>query len=265
MTLETISASRITTYLQCPRKYAFRYVEQLPVQEKPAALAFGSAVHSSLQHFHEERMAGRTPRAEEIVFLFQSDWASALVDDLNFKEGEDAKSMQTLGEALIRAYVAEHGELAVKAVESPFEVALADPTTGEVLGPNLKGVFDLILDGDVVTEIKTAGRAWDQGTLARHLQLTAYHYAYGMLHGRPPLIKVTALMKQKKPRVERYEAIRTEEDDAFFVHLAAEVVRGIEAGIFPPNPGWPCGDCEYAVSCRAWRGGANAAAVSDAA
>jgi putative RecB family exonuclease len=264
MILETISASRITCYLQCPRKFAFRYIEKLPVTEKPAALAFGSAVHSALQHFHEERMAGRTAKAEEIVFLFQSDWAAALVDDLNFKEGEDAKSMQTLGEALIRAYVAEHGELAVKAVESPFEVALADPATGEVLGPNLKGIFDLILDGDIVTEIKTAGRAYDAGTLARHLQLSAYHYAYRMLHGRSPLMKVTALMKQKKPRVERYEAIRTAEDDAFFVRLAAEVVRGIEAGIFPPNPGWPCGDCEFAEPCSKWRGNV-AAVISDAA
>ena len=46
-------------------------------------------------------------------------------------------------------------------------------------------------------------------------------------------------------------------NDAWFVYLAVEANRGIEAGIFTPSPSFLCGDCEYADHCRKWRGSAN--------
>jgi putative RecB family exonuclease len=252
-----LSASRISLYLQCPRKYAFRYVEQVVVPWKSTALAFGSAVHSALEYFHKERMEGRTPKTDEIASLFVSDWHAQQVDDLRFKEGEDANSLRVMGEALVRLYVEGHQDIRVVAVESGFQIPLVEPTTGEVLGPDLKGFFDLILEGDTIVELKTAAKAYDKGSLARHIQLTSYRYAYAQLFKRDATIKVTSLLKQRKPRIETYEAIRTREDDAWFVHLAVESNRGIEAGIFPPSPSFLCGDCEYAEQCRKWRGPAN--------
>ena len=118
--------------------------------------------------------------------------------------------------------------------------------------------------GDTIVELKTAAKAYDHGTLARHIQLTSYRYAYSQLFKRDATLKVTALLKQRKPRVETYEAIRTREDDAWFVHLAVEANRGIEAGIFPPSPSFLCGDCEYADQCRKWRGPASTNRQPDA-
>lgn len=249
-----LSASRITLYLQCPRKYAFRYVEKVVVPWKSANLAFGSAVHGALQTFHERLMEGRKSTPDGIAQLFVSDWHAQLVDELRFKKGEDAESNRLMGEALVRLYVEAHQDLRVVAVESGFQIPLAHPNTGEVMGPDLKGFFDLVLEGDTVVELKTSARAYDQGTLARHVQLTSYRYAYARLFKRDAKLKVIALLKQKKPRIETYEAIRTKEDDPWFVHLAAEAHRGIEAGIFPPSPSFLCGDCEYADQCRKWRG-----------
>lgn len=249
-----LSASRLTLYLQCPRKYAFRYVEKIAVSWKSANLAFGSAVHRALQTFHEKLMEGAKSSPDEIARLFLFDWHAQLVDEIRFKDGEDAESVSAMGEALVRQYAESHQNLRVVAVESEFQVPLVDPTTGEVLAPDLKGVFDLILEGDVVTELKTAARAYDVGTLARHLQLTAYRYSYARLYGRDAKLKVTALLKQKKPRVEEYEATRSPEGDRWFVHVAAEANRGIAAGIFPPSPSFLCGDCEYADHCQKWRG-----------
>jgi len=249
-----LSASRISLYLQCPRKYSFRYVEDIIVPWKSANLAFGSAVHGALQTFHEKLMEGQKSTPDEIARLFVSDWHAQLVDEIRFKDGDDADSLRLMGEALVRLYVEGHQDLRVVAVESGFHIPLADPTTGEVLGPDLRGFFDLILEGDTIVELKTAARAYDKGTLARHVQLTSYRYAYAQLFKRDATLKVTALLKQRKPRVETYEAIRTKEDDAWFVHLAVEANRGIEAGIFPPSPSFLCGDCEYADHCRKWRG-----------
>ena len=256
-TVRHLSASQLTLYLQCGRKYAFRYVEKVFVPWKSANLAFGSAVHGALQTFHEKLMEGQKSTPDEIARLFVSDWHSQQVDEIRFKEGEDSASLQAMGEVLVRLYVESHQDLKVVAVESGFQIPLIDPTTGEVLGPDLKGFFDLILECDTIVELKTAAKAYDKGSLSRHIQLTSYRYAYAQLFKRDATIKVTALLKQRKPRIETYEAIRTREDDAWFVHLAVEANRGIEAGIFPPSPSFLCGDCEYADHCRKWRGPAN--------
>lgn len=261
--MDTISPTQITTYLQCPRKFAFRYIQRAPAEFKPSGLAFGSAVHGALEMFHRRLLDGDRVQPEEIVSAFLTDFAAEEAGDLRFKDGQDAQAMRALGEALVRLYVEEHADLKVVAAEWPFQVPLHDPVTGEVLGPDLRGVFDLLLPDDTLVEIKTAARAYDENTLARNLQLSAYAYAYRVAFKRDPAIRVVALLKQKKPRIERYEARRSETDDAWFVHLASEVARGIQAEAFPPNPGWPCGDCEYQESCRAWRGGMTSTVPAD--
>lgn len=254
MTLQTISPTQIQTYLMCARKYLFRYVLRLPAEFKSSALAFGSAVHSALQAFHEKRLEGITPPPDEILDVFRIDWAAEEAGDLRFKDGEDAASLRALGEALVRLYVTEHPDLQVRAAEWPFEVPLADPATGEVFGPELRGKFDLLLDGDRLVEIKTAARAYDDAKLRINVQFSAYAYAYRSMFKADPKVSVVALLKQKKPRLDRYEVQRTLADDVWFIHLAAEVARGIETEAFPPNPGWPCGECEYQSACAAWRG-----------
>lgn len=255
MNLETISPSRITSYLQCARKFAFRYVEKIPPAWKAAALAFGSAVHTSLQVFHERRRDNQPVLNQEIISLFCSDWQAQREDDLTFKEGDTPDKLRDLGVVLINLYLQENQNLQVRAVEWPFETPLLDLETGEVLGPKLHGVFDLLLPDNGLVEIKTAARAFDEGTLSRNLQFSAYAYGYRQLFQQDPLIKVVALLKQvKKPRIETYPVIRTRDDDAWFVQTALEVVHGIEAEVFPPNPGWPCSDCEYLPACSAWKG-----------
>ncbi len=249
----TTSASKLTAYLQCPRKYRFRYVLRLPVDSRPGGLAFGSSVHAGLQVFHEARKDGREADVEAVLRRFRADFYAELSGNIRFKEGETKEGLLSLGEALIRQYVETFPDVPVTAVEEPFQVPLADPATGEVLGPDLKGILDLVVSDDTVVEIKTAARAYDEATLARHVQLSAYAYAFRVRHGREPKLIVVALLKQKRPRIERMSASRTADDGSWFVTLAAEVVRGIEAGIFPPNPGWQCSDCEYLDPCRGTR------------
>lgn len=253
MKLPYLSASRINLYLACPRKYAFRYVEGVTPAWKAAALAFGSAVHSALETYHRSLQDGATLTGGETEALFASDWQAAQLDSLHFAPREDAASLRRLGESLVSAYVAQYPALSVRAVEWEFQLPLTDPASGEVIGPDLRGVFDLMLHDDVIVELKTAARAYDEGTLARNIQVSAYHYAYRLLYGRAPTIRLVAMLKQKVPQVKSYETERSEADDAWFVHLAAAVAHGIESEVFPPAPGWMCGDCEYQHACGAWR------------
>jgi ATP-dependent helicase/DNAse subunit B len=48
----TLSASRVNTYQQCPRKYYYSYVEKLPGKEW-AHFDLGTLAHGVLEYFHE--------------------------------------------------------------------------------------------------------------------------------------------------------------------------------------------------------------------
>lgn len=249
-----LSASQISTYLACPRKWRFRYDLGLPVEHRPAALSLGRAVHSAIEALHLARLDGEAIEATKLVQLFRADWQAELDTGLSFKSDESAGMLRWQGENLVAEYARWLGDRKVVAAEQPFEVDLIDPETGEVSGERLRGYFDVILEGDVIGEVKTAARRFDEGTLSRKLQFSAYAYAWRELRHRDPTVLVVSLLKQKRPEVTEAVARRTREDDAFFVQLALEVADAIDQRAFPANPSFLCGDCEYAKACRTFRG-----------
>lgn len=242
-----LSASKITSYLQCPRKYKFRYVTKMPPPWKPSALALGSAVHGALETFHQQRAADASMTPESVAALFEIDWAAECIDDIKFKGDETADELVATGEQLVKMYAVSNQNLEVRAAEVPFELPVVD-------GVMLRGVFDVVLAGDRVRELKTAARNYDALTLSRHVQLSAYAWAYRTLYGRDAVIEVVAMLKVKHPRIERHEVTRSAVEQSWFVQLVAEVARALQAGAFPPNPSWACSECEFGEQCRAMGG-----------
>ena len=249
-----LSASQIATYLACPRKWRFRYELHLPAEHRPAALSLGRAVHSAIESLHLAKLDGETIETAKLVRTFRADWQAELDSGLSFKSDESPGMLRWQGEHLVAEYVRWLADRKVLAAEMPFEIDLIDPETGEVSDERLRGYFDVILEGDVIGEVKTAARRFDEGTLSRKLQFSAYAYAWRQLRDRDPTVLVVSLLKNKKPEVVAAVAERTLEDDAFFVQLALEVADAIDARAFPANPSFMCGDCEYARACRKFRG-----------
>lgn len=71
----TYSHSRLSCYEQCPRKYQYRYIDDIEIEEMQGIEAFtGTLVHLSLQHLHEEAAAGNVLTAKELVEHFESLW-----------------------------------------------------------------------------------------------------------------------------------------------------------------------------------------------
>jgi CRISPR/Cas system-associated exonuclease Cas4 (RecB family) len=244
-----LSASKITTYLQCARKYRFRYVDHVPPAWKASALALGSAVHGALETFHMQRAAGATMTPESVAGLFRIDLAAELAaDEIHYKEDESGEDLAATGVALVRMYATQNQHVAVRAAEVPFELPVTD-------GIMLRGVFDVLLENHRVRELKTAARDWDEGTLSRHVQISAYAWAYRVLFGYDAVIEVVAMLKLKHPRIESHEVARTTEQQSWFVGLVIEIARAIEAKVYPPNPSWACSDCEYGEQCRGMGGG----------
>jgi CRISPR/Cas system-associated exonuclease Cas4 (RecB family) len=140
------------------------------------------------------------------------------------------------------------------AVELPFEVDLADPETGEVLEVRLRGIIDLVEEGETLADLKTAARTLEQGGLERHLQLSTYALAFFLLHGVIPKLRLDLLLKTARPRLERHPTSRSLQDLSWTAQLIREVAAAIQTEHFFPNPSWRCSECEYFAHCQAWRG-----------
>lgn len=255
--MDHLSSSQITLYLQCALKYKFQYVEGRPKPFRPSALAFGSALHSALDWLHKERMKGRPVSMEMLHKIYDADWFTQKVDaQIRFKDGEQEMVLGALGKELLTLYL-EEPEKKIAGAEVHFNVPLADPFTGESLGMNLEGFLDLVEADGTVVEFKTSAAALSGSDIDGRLQFTAYSYAYEFLHRKPPkAIKVVNFVKAKKPRIAIAETRRTKADYGGFIHVAREVLRGIKAEVFPPNPSFWCKECEYAAICPLWQRGA---------
>lgn len=243
-----LSVSQITTYLGCPRKYRFRYVDKLEAERRSSDLAFGSAVHSAIEWWQRERIAGRAPPEEDVMRLFHADWSSQnAMGDLNF-DGDDPAEMRALGEGLLHLFVERFANDVPTGVEERFEVPLRDPRTGDDLPIPLVGFMDFTGE-NLVGEIKTTARK--SGAAQWILQLSAYSYAMRETTGVRPRVRVIQLVKTKVPKIEVEVLTTTPAQEAWFLEIAAEVLASIGRGAEHPIPGWMCPRCEYRKACRA--------------
>jgi putative RecB family exonuclease len=250
----TSSLSQVNAYLACPLKYRFQYVDKIPKPWRASALAFGISVHAAVEWFHRERLAGRKPDLAETVKVFEADWYAQTLEPLVFSERESKDSLVEKGRAMLQLYAESVNGVRPVAVEQGFDVDLADPETGELLDVKLRGVIDLVEEGETLVDLKTAGRTLEQGGLERHLQLSTYALAFFLLHGSIPKLRLDMLLKTTKPRLERHATTRTVEDLGWTARLIHEVAAAIETEHFFPNPSWRCTECEYFAHCQQWRG-----------
>ncbi|MFI5297577.1 MAG: RecB family exonuclease [Polyangiales bacterium] len=247
----TTSASQLTSYSMCPRKYAFSSVWNVEPEFRSVAMVTGTIVHGGVDWWYGERLAGRVPTFAQLDMIVESDVLATTTDDttLRWKDG-NPDQLEVDAKRLLRAYLTDHGDLPVSAIEHPFRVPLIDPDTGLTVGRDLAGFFDLVLTEDKIVELKTSSRGWREDDLARHIQVGSYAYAYNTMHGGPSQIEVHVIVKLKgTPRVEKYSIERGEADIGWFIQAAAAIESAIAAGHFPPAPSMLCNECEYQSAC----------------
>lgn len=250
---ETTSASQLVTYSMCPRRYALQYIFGFLPDFVSTPLILGSALHSALGWWFEEKIAGRVPSLEKAEDILSADLLAA-TSGVNVRwKDKTPESLEDEAKRLVRVYLDRFGELNVAAVEQEFLVHLEDPETGEILGRPMRGFLDLVLTNGTIVEIKSAARSWRQSDIVRHLQVGAYAFAYNCLHGGPSQLEVHVIVKLKRaPRVDVFKAIRGEAETRWWLRAAGTIEAAIVAGHYPPVPGFLCAECEHAKACSSW-------------
>ncbi|MDH3801417.1 MAG: PD-(D/E)XK nuclease family protein [Deltaproteobacteria bacterium] len=258
-----ISHSQIFTYLNCSLKYYFSYVEGRIPEHRPAAMLFGSAIHAAIARYYKGVLKKGKPEPLSLLQdLFHDYWNWQVEDTgipVTYKGGSDKDSMLAEGQRLVLTFYKNAEPMEVVGVEEPYSSVLYDEK-GNPTDFKLIGIVDCIQrdnDGNlIIIDNKTANRAYSKDKIEQDLQMTVYSYLAAASKLVPAksetLHRFDVLLKLKKPRLDIYHTTRTAADRKRLAKIINRVLRGIEAGVFFPNPSWMCRDCQYAQACVKW-------------
>jgi len=165
--LRTASASRLSTFRECPRKFRYKYLDNREPAREASALAIGRAWHSALERWWDGDMEAA------------AQWLIAKAEDI---EAIDAAKLT----AMLRHYTPPADGWDVLATEREFDVPVLDTDGSAIYGWRFTGRVDLLLgngEAMVVVDHKTtatdlAGSSyWD--ALQVDAQMAAYCLAFG--------------------------------------------------------------------------------------
>jgi putative RecB family exonuclease len=247
-----LSYTQLSTYMTCPLRYKFQYVEQIPPAFKSAALAFGSAIHEAAGAFYNQHLMGDTLRPDQMLDVYREAWRNGDETEIHFFNGDSESKLIAKAGQMVKVF---HGafdpSIAVIGVEEFFEFNIGDL-------PPFCGYIDLIEQSEAgqitVADLKTAARKPINGSVHQNLQLTAYSVGVEALGFAPDSVnlRLDVLTKTKEPQMVRLESTRSDEERDRFVKLVKHVWNGIEREVFFPKQDWHCQQCPFSEPCAQW-------------
>ena len=246
------SVTQLNTYLACPYKYYLAYEEKLRWEKVPSGVAFGSAMHRTLERFNKSLIDGQMDEGSAIS-LFASEWATeSKREEVEYKHPDEPEELMDKGKRLVQLYSQQFADVKPQSVERLFRLPILDISTGLFeASRDIQGKIDLIADNEVI-EVKTSARSVNQRAVDTSLQLTLYSWAYRMIFGaEEKAIKTVALLKTVKPVIQIVETQRTADDHSRLMELISQVIRAVELRIFYRNPStrYGCDGCVYRIAC----------------
>jgi putative RecB family exonuclease len=245
---EHTSASQLSTYASCPKKYSLRYLEGAQREHTGVGLVLGSVVHATLGWWHDRKQLGHTPTMEDALRIAEADLQASL-DGPPVEWGRwTEEDFREHCESMVRFAITTLGDLPVRTTEARFTLPLIDPNTGRRLPRPLLGYYDFVLAGGRIVELKTARAEYNDTNVRTSLQFAAYLTAMDE-HRSAKALDLEIVVKTKKPKLQRITLVPTPEIKLWFWQTAAAIEGAIAAGHFPPSPGFACGYCEYKQRC----------------
>jgi putative RecB family exonuclease len=252
-----LSASTLTTYIDCSLQYYFSRVKRLPMEFVADALSFGTVIHLVLAEFYRSKMAGDRLLLKDIHELYRQFWTKEAKNrsEIKYAEGKDFNTYLMEGVDLLTAWFNKlpDDNFSVVAIEEAFVFEI------DGIPIPIIGAIDSIEEDEagaiIITDFKTSSRAYSIDEIDQNPQVTLYQMA-AKANGfadREILLKFDCLVKTKTPKFEQYYTTRTEIDELRMIRKIKTVWDGISKGVFIPNDtSWKCQNCPYRQACDEW-------------
>lgn len=241
----SLSPTKITTYLACPLKYMWTYIDPRGkwFARAKSYYSFGSSLHATLQRFHDSGDVGVETKEQAIAALEES-WLTA-----GYSSPEEAQEALAEGRELIAAYVDQHIERADEAetlfVEKHLRVDL-----GEFVLMGRVDRVDELTDGSIeIIDYKSGRLATGEQELLDDIAMNCYHL---LLRDQFPdrrmvstIVSVrTGSRTTVEPSIKQLQMFR---DD--LMKLGAEILNRDWESLRPAVKGI-CHTCDFLPLCR---------------
>ena len=237
--MRRLSQTQISTFQACPQRWKLRYVDGLKEPPSPP-LTFGSAVHSGLETFYRNRIAGPAP-LENVLDSFDSE-----LDRTAYDTAQDFERARADGHAMLQSWYSTHAAdfQPALAVELALRYSIDDVP--------MISILDRVDVGDHgrmrITDYKT-GKFFLRDKAQESQQLTLYQIAAEEKLEREveslSLVHVPSDTEWRVPRrsVAEVDSVR---------RLVLDTAQAIEDQAFEPRPGGQCGWCHVKPWCPAF-------------
>ncbi len=253
-----ISYSAISTYQQCPLKYYFKYIENLPEESVSSSLVLGGAIHAAAEFHYNQLMIGNpSPNHDTLLAVFWDEWRDRAEEaEIRFGKKEDSNTIGKLADRVLQAFA---------------DSDIANPD-GHILGaeeqlrgvlvpgvPDLLARIDLIVETEdalTITDLKTSRSRWSGNQADDSAeQLLLYSELARQLAPQKTLrLEFAVITKTASPSVERWPINHDATRIARTKQIIRRVWKAIETGNFFPAPSpISCGGCPFRKPCRAWQ------------
>ncbi|MEK7382181.1 MAG: PD-(D/E)XK nuclease family protein [Elusimicrobiota bacterium] len=232
-----LSHSSITLYGECPQKYKFRYVDEIP--EKPRHFfSYGQSVHSALEFFYGAK-SPVPPTLERLIASYQETWVAK-----GYRSAAEEAEYFDQGKVLLKEFHGKHAKDFKLPLHVEYEFAL------EVEGVPVRGFIDRVdklADGRLAVVDYKTGKKLAAGRIDIDPQLTMYQMGCESLLGA----EVAELIFYHLPALKEHRALRRSQP--LVDELRKRVVdtaEGITKERFDPKPlDTVCKWCDYKPLC----------------
>lgn len=248
-----LSFTRVSTYLKCPQRYKFIYVDGLPTAPR-SYFSFGNSIHKALEEFYKcDIRQMRIPPSSFLLELLDRHWSSAGYSS----KREELRAKEEAKKLLMSFYRAEiFNYKPALAVEKEFSFTFE--------GYEFKGRIDRVdlisSDKIVLVDYKTNSISPSYGKTnggSTFYEETSYKMEEFL---QPLVYKVGAEAVFPDKQVERivFHYLKHGEkvlfsigDDAIEkgMEKIREVLSGILENRFTPKPNGYCKQCEFIDRC----------------
>ena len=250
-----LSYSGISVYRECPRRYQYRYVFQLPAAPT-AESAYGTIVHETLMRLGRLRMNGHEVTAELVAEVHDAAWAES-----PFPDARRQPALRALALSQLEGYRRAGGF-------EPRPLLVEESFTAELDGWRLRGIIDRVdppptqeggaaaaagatADGDGrsararIIDYKT-GDPIPASRLRRDLQLALYALGAQRALGLEELdLEIVYLRDASRVVLPAAPQLLADAEK-----IGAEVAAAVSAGEFEPRPDRRrCALCPYRLAC----------------
>ena len=251
-----ISWSQVSSYQLCPKAFEFKYVLRADPAFVPSSLIFGTAFHEAIAQASQADLEGvPRPSTEELASGVAQQLRASSVP-LQLAKGESLESLDALASRMLTAYLGSpesHVQGTSICIEDVVR-GVVDPSV-PVVEARVDHVYQRHDGSLVIRDVKTTRTKWSDDKVAEsspQLQL------YAMLLdreleglGKVESLEVLSVTKAAKPVVRLHQVPVAKDGCRNMVDQLQQVWHGIESGVFPARPGWPCKACPFNDRCPA--------------